>query len=115
MTIGRPNHLQRATCNGKRAFTLVEVMVVLALLGLMAGISGLALASLDQPRESEAVRALRAARAEAIRTGRPRRVTVTSHDTGSNRAPRTAYLFLPDGRGIGPGVDPLTGDIRGRQ
>jgi prepilin-type N-terminal cleavage/methylation domain-containing protein len=87
-------------------YTLLEVIVVLAIMGLMAGVSGLALASLKTPRESEWLRALRQARAEAIRTGRPMRIE-------DHRARRTApILFLPDGRAIGPDVDPLTGAPR---
>ncbi len=89
----------------KLGFTLLEVVVVLVILGLVLGISGLALASLKAPRESERIRALRAARAEAIRTGRPVR-TVTNH------SPLPTPLFLPDGRALGPGVDPLTGAPR---
>jgi Tfp pilus assembly protein FimT len=75
--------------------TLVELLVVLALLGLVLGVSGLALASLREPRESGDLREFRRARAEAVQSGTPR----TAH-----RA-----LFLPDGRAIGPNVDPLTG------
>jgi prepilin-type N-terminal cleavage/methylation domain-containing protein len=91
---------------GTRAgYTLVEVIVVLAIMGLVAGVSGLALASLKTPSESDRTRALRQARAEAIRTGLPIR-------TVDNFAPRTTHLFLPDGRAIGPGVDPLTGAPR---
>lgn len=86
-------------------FTLLEVIVVLAIVGLVAGISGLALVSLKAPRETEWVRRLNQARAEAIRSGRPIRIE-------GNHAPRTTYLFLPDGRAIGPGVDPLTGAPR---
>jgi len=75
--------------------TLVELLVVLALLGLVLGMSGLALASLREPRESGDLRELQRARAEAVQSG----------------APRAAHgvLFLPDGRAIGPNVDPLTG------
>jgi len=83
-------------------YTIIELIVVLAILGLVLGISGLALASLKAPRESERVRALREARTEAIRAGKPVR-TVMYH------SPPTTVLFLPDGRAIGPGVDPLTG------
>lgn len=86
-------------------YTLVEVIVVLAITGLILGMSGLALASLKPPRQSEWVRKLREARAVAIRTGRP-------VHTGNNHAPRTTHLFLPDGRAIGPGVDPFTGAPR---
>lgn len=83
-------------------YTLVEIIVVLAIMGLAAGISGLALASLKAPRESDRIRALREARAESIRTGKPVR-TVRYH------SPLATVLFLPDGRALGPGVEPLTG------
>jgi prepilin-type N-terminal cleavage/methylation domain-containing protein len=76
-----------------RGFTMVEMIVVLALLGLMVGISGLAVWSLrppDAPGDG-----LRKLRAEAILSGVPR------SDSG--------VLFLPDGRAVGISVDPLTG------
>lgn len=78
-----------------RGVTLIELLVVLTILGLILGVSGLAIASLKSSRESEEILALRRARAAAIESG----------------APRTAQgiWFLPDGRAIGPGVDPLTG------
>ena len=82
--------------------TLVEMIVALAIIGLIAGVSGLALGGLRPPRESGVIRELRRARAEAIRTGR--RVRAESGDSTL-----TTVLFLPDGRAIGPGVDPLTG------
>ncbi len=86
-----------------RGFTLVEVIVVVAILGLVAGMSGLAFVGLRSPRESERVRDLWRARAAAIQTGRP---VIAADD----HAPRpTHVLFLPDGRAIGPGADPLTG------
>ena len=84
-------------------FTLLEVIVVLAILGLTVGLSVAAFVTLGAPRNSESVRELSRARIEAIRTGRPVLI-------GSNRAPRTALiLFLPDARAIGAGADPLTG------
>lgn len=86
----------RAQCAVRCAqgVTLVELVVVLAIVGVILGVSGLALGSLKVPRESEEVIALRRARADAIHSG----------------ARRTAHgaLFLPDGRAIGSGVDPLT-------
>jgi prepilin-type N-terminal cleavage/methylation domain-containing protein len=86
-----------------RGFTLVEVIVVVAILGLIAGMSGLAFVGLRSPRESERVRDLWRARAMAIQSGR-------AMIAGDNRVPRRAHvLFLPDGRAIGPGADPLTG------
>jgi prepilin-type N-terminal cleavage/methylation domain-containing protein len=89
-------------CETKDGYTLVEVIVVLAILGLAAGISGLALASLKTPRESQRVRVLREARNQAIRSGRPVRAVFDG-------SLLTGPLFLPDGRAVGPNVDPLTG------
>ncbi len=78
-----------------RGVTLLELLVVLTVLGVVLGVTGLAIASLQAPRESEEILALTRARAEAIHSG----------------ARRTAHgvLFFPDGRAIGPKVDPLTG------
>jgi prepilin-type N-terminal cleavage/methylation domain-containing protein len=75
--------------------TLVELIVVLAILGLLLAMSGLALASLREPPEAAGIRELARAHAEAIRGGAP--------VTGDS------VLFLPDGRAIGAGVDYLTG------
>ena len=83
-----------------RGVTLVELLVVLALLGLVLGVSGLAMASLREPRESDRMGELRRARAEAIRSGEAVRID--------------SVLFLPDGRAIGPNVDPLTGGSSAR-
>ena len=82
--------------------TLVEVIVVMAIIGLLFGVSGLALSSLRAPRESARTAALRHARTEAIRTGQPVRALMTG-------ITHLAPLFLPDGRAIGPGADLLTG------
>ena len=78
--------------------TLLELVVALAILGLILGVSGVALASLRPPAGSEVARARQRARAEAIRAG-----TAVRADS---------VLFLPDGRALGPGVDPLTGAVR---
>lgn len=78
-----------------RGFTLVELLVVLAILGVIVGVTGLTLSSLERPRESELTLDLKKARADAIQSGVPR----TSH----------GVRFLPDGRAIGPNVNPLTG------
>ena len=81
---------------GTRGVTLLELLVVLTVLGVILGVTGLAIASLQTPRESEEILDLKRARVEAIHSG----------------APRTMYRvrFLPDGRAIGPGVHPLTGE-----
>jgi len=78
-----------------RGFTLVELLVVLAILGVIVGVTGLTLTSLERPRESQLRIDLKKARTDAIRSGVPR----TAH----------GVRFLPDGRAIGPNVDPLTG------
>jgi prepilin-type N-terminal cleavage/methylation domain-containing protein len=91
---------------GRAAFTLVELIVVLAILGLISGVSGLALASLKAPRESEVVRQLRRSREKAILGGKP------IHTVMNDASRTTRVLFFPDGRAFGPGVDPLTGALR---
>jgi len=81
----------------------VELIVVVAILGLIFGVSGLAFVSLRVPPESDWIRDLRRARAQAIRSGHP----VSARD---DRSPLTGHvLFLPDGRTLGTGIDPLTG------
>lgn len=95
--------LVRGAWSSPLGFALVEMIVVMAVLGMTFGVSALAFTSLKGPRESAVARELHRARSEAIRTGRP---VVTS----GNHAPLTPHLlFLPDGRAIGPGADPLTG------
>lgn len=88
-----------ATRRTDSGVTLIELLVVLVLLGLLLGVSGLAIGSLASPRESQRVRMLLATRAAAIRTGTVASVRVDS----------ALVRFLPDGRALGPGVDPLTG------
>jgi prepilin-type N-terminal cleavage/methylation domain-containing protein len=79
--------------------TLIELLVVLVLLGLLLSVTGLAVGSLRAPGRSSRFRALEAARATAIRSGRP---VAVQGDSGVVR-------FFPDGRALGPGVDPWTG------
>lgn len=92
-------------CVPSRGVTLLELLVVLGLLGVILGVSGLALASLRAPPDAAIVTELRRARGEAIRSGQA--VTARPPD-------RPTTLFLPDGRAVGPGVDPLTGAPRAR-
>ena len=80
--------------------TLLELLVVLTILGVVLGVTGLAIASLEAPRESEQILELKRARAEAIRSGAPRMAR--------------GVRFLPDGRAIGPNIDPLAGTPNAR-
>ena len=95
----------------RRAFTLVELLAVLAVLGVGAGVAAAAFPALRSTPEGEVLRSLAAARAEAVRSGRAvvwRRGAV-------------AVRFLPDGSSSGGRVvlasdtievDPLTGVAR---
>jgi prepilin-type N-terminal cleavage/methylation domain-containing protein len=83
----------------RRGVTLLELLVALAVLSMLFGLSSVAVGSLSAPPTAARVRQLAAARASAIRSGVPVSVIVDSE----------VYRFLPDGRGSGRGVDPLTG------
>ena len=85
-----------------RGTTLVELMVVLLVLGVMAGVSAFAVAGLRLPHEALHRQVLEQARAAAILSGK-----ATSVPAGESPAVR----FLPDGRALGPGVDPFTGEV----
>ena len=85
-----------------RGYTLMELVVVLAMLGLLFGMSAVAFTSLRQPDDKGPELRFDEARRAALQTGQP--VTLTD-DSG-----RTVR-FLPDGRAIGPEVDPFTGKL----
>ena len=84
-----------------RGVTLIELMVVLVIFGVVASVSTLAVASLRPLAESKRVELLGRARAAAARSGHA--VSMIAENGAMVR-------FLPDGRAIGPSVDPLTGD-----
>ncbi len=89
--------------------TLVELLVVIALLGIVAGVVGVTwhTATVLRPVPPAAARVL-AARDSALRTGR----AVTIPLTGPGGA-QTATA-LPDGRVLaepGLGIDPFTGRV----
>lgn len=86
-----------------RGVTLVELLVVLAILGLMATVVGLAWR--PEPARGEA-NPLIAARQQAIQSGVPTRVQMTS---GSDTV---TVVAMPDGSVIGASalsINPLTG------
>lgn len=79
---------------GRGGSTLVEVVVSVAILGLLASMAGLALGGPPAPPDP-----LEAARRAALRSGAPAYAADSSE----------VRLFLPDGRSLGPGLDPMTG------
>jgi Tfp pilus assembly protein FimT len=81
--------------------TLVELLVVLALLGLLLGLSVVSVSSIRQPPSATVFDSLRSARANALRSGRP---VVIVRDS-------VVIRFLPDGRILGGMLDPLTGEL----
>ena len=88
-------------CRGERGFTLIEMLVVMAIAGLIAGIAfpavERALATLAFRSASTQLRlGLRSQRAEAIRTGRPMRLRL-SPDGRMLLGPPTTAFRLPDG------------------
>ena len=84
----------------RRGVTLVELVVTLALLGTLAGLGAATLVGWRRSEPDARTRALAQARARAVRTGA--RVRLDGADGRS-------VLFLPDGRAVGDGVEPLTG------
>ena len=84
----------------RRGFTLVELIVTLALLGLLSGLAAATLGGLRMTEPDTRAQALARARERAIRTGTRVRL---------DDAHGESVLFLPDGRAVGDGVDPLIG------
>lgn len=82
--------------------TLVELLIVLLVIGLTVGMSALAIGRIPRPVESQRVMTGRRARTTALRSGQA--VTVADDSSALVR-------FLPDGRVIGAGFDPLTGEL----
>lgn len=90
-----------------RGNTLVELLVVLAILGVVAGVTGLAFRPVSETSPVDAVAAqVATARRDALRTGRPVTVMVSR---GGDVVAATAH---PDGRVVADttlAIDPLTG------
>lgn len=82
--------------------TLLELMVVLAIIGMISGLSLVSLQALRPTVAAVTRERFRAARDSAVRTGRTVELGPDS----------TVTRFLPDGRGLGAEVDPVTGEWR---
>ncbi|MDH4348177.1 MAG: prepilin-type N-terminal cleavage/methylation domain-containing protein [Gemmatimonadota bacterium] len=85
-----------------RGTTLVELLVVLALLGVLLGTSSLSVVAL-RPAPSDLDRA---------RADSARRAAILSGQAVTIRFDSTVVRYLPDGGAIGVGVDRLTGTRR---
>jgi prepilin-type N-terminal cleavage/methylation domain-containing protein len=94
-----------------RGFTLLEVIVTVAVLGLLVAVAGLAIRSFEPPAGQEVIRELANARVEAIRSGQP----------VEWRGDSATLRFFPNGSSSGGRiisgghalqVDPLTGEVR---
>jgi prepilin-type N-terminal cleavage/methylation domain-containing protein len=84
----------------RRGFTLVELIVTLAVLGLLSGLAAATLGSLQTTEPDTRAQVLTRARERAIRTGTRVRL---------DDAKGESVLFLPDGRAVGDGIDPFIG------
>ncbi len=83
-----------------RGFTLVEVIVVLTVLSIALSTAALSFPAARSGTAADSGAAvLEAARVRALQSGQ-------AVQAGSATDP---VLFLPDGRVIGPGFDPLSG------
>jgi|GEM_PF-3152864 len=88
-----------------RGFTLVELLVVLVILGFIASMSAFAVAGLRLPESGKVTASTDRARAKAIGSGRAVTIRLLVAPASAPRVLR----FLPDGRAVGEGLDPLTG------
>jgi prepilin-type N-terminal cleavage/methylation domain-containing protein len=95
----------------RRGATLIELIVVIAILSVIAGVTTLGFRSRPSHRVIDPAEAdVAAARDSALRSGHAVRVMV--HAGGDSIAPPLFATALPDGRVIastGLGFDPLTG------
>jgi prepilin-type N-terminal cleavage/methylation domain-containing protein len=93
--------------------TLIELVVVLAILGIVAGVVGLSFRGAGEHERDTPRARIAAARRQALEQRHAVTVTVTIAADGATRE-MTAF---PDGRVVGDtllGIDPLTGRPRAR-
>lgn len=87
--------------------TLIELIVALAVLGIVLGVSTAALTAVHRDTPAPALARMQRARARSLRLGVPVRLDVA--DSSAAGVP-SSILLLPDGRVLGGGFDPLTGE-----
>lgn len=88
----------------RSGMTLVELLVVLVILGVLSGVAVGAISSLKTPQGQ--IRSSPSARVSAIRSG----AAISTWDSAGR-----LLLYLPDGRVLAPGIDPLTGTAHARR
>jgi prepilin-type N-terminal cleavage/methylation domain-containing protein len=95
----------------RRGVTLIELIVVIAILGVMAGVATLGLRTVRKTDQVDVATALiSATRDSALRTGRPATTAIPAAALPSGIA--VLVTALPDGRVIAPralGIDALSG------
>ena len=101
--------MKSMTSHARAGFTLVELVIVVAILGVVASVGGLAFARLARADQSapDTMARMREARRDALRRG----MAVTMTDSAPGRAPWHATAY-PDGRVVADsalGIDVLTG------
>ena len=94
-----------------RGTTLIELIVALAVLGIVLGVSTAALSAIHRDVPPPALARVEAARERALRLGVPVRI---DRPDSSSAGTAASLLLLPDGRVIGAGFDPLTGEMVSR-
>lgn len=101
--------MRSARVDRRAGVTLAELLVVIVILGLTAGVAGMAVSALRTPPVGDLASTIRRQRAAAIRLGVSQMALIPLD--GPERSP-TVIRFLPDGRVLGPGIDPWTGALR---
>jgi prepilin-type N-terminal cleavage/methylation domain-containing protein len=92
--------------NQRRGVTLIELVVVLAILGVMAAVTGLTMNTATPAASLDAtIVQITHLRDSALTTGRPVTAILTHHDTA------IAVTAFPDGRVLSTGgnIDRMTG------
>jgi prepilin-type N-terminal cleavage/methylation domain-containing protein len=102
-----------AADRGTVGFTLVELMVVLVLLGVLVTVSVTAIPSLRETRAPSLAERLAQGRRQALATGHT--VTVSAARLSVSFTGKSVssveWQFMPDGRALGPGLDPRNGRL----